>query len=126
MKVSEELVVSATPEECLNSAARYMVELGYDVSYRDASTVVLRKVPGPNDSYYVALQFVIILALAVITLGLALLLFLVRKKPTWTASVVAVPAEGRTHLTLSGSHRKVRSQLKRWVKASPYQELLSA
>ena len=106
-----EYLVAASPEECLNSAALYMVDKGYAVDSRDNSTMTLSRRPELGGGF---IAIVLIASLFTFGVALAALAFVYLIK--WKVTVLALPGEGRqTRLAVNGSHPKAERTLKAWV-----------
>jgi hypothetical protein len=107
-------IVNATPRECIQSGTAYMVNEGYTVDTQTDMTVALSRVGQPKG---VGCCLLLLIA-TVITVGIALVVLLVAYHlDKWRATIVAVPAaDGRTRLTINGSHSQPRKSLEAWVK----------
>lgn len=108
-------LVDATPQECIQSGTAYMVNEGYAIESQSATAVTLSRTIKPT-----AGQSCLFLLAALFTLGVLLLLvFLVFLLVKWRVTIVAAPApDGRTRLTVSGSHPEPREHAKAWVSAA--------
>lgn len=104
--------VDLSPEECLESAVRFMVGRGYSIDLRGEDLLELSRRPEVSP-WVVLLAVVLSLGTAGISfLALILILVFVR----WKATVVATPtAGGGTRLTMSGSAEGTKKALREWV-----------
>ncbi len=102
-----------TPNECLDSATRYMVNRGYSIDSRTDTTLGLSRSPEIGCGG-VALWSL----LTLLTGGLAAIVFvLILVFGKWKATVIAVPiADGKTRLTASGSGKEITKTLQEWVR----------
>jgi hypothetical protein len=113
-KAAMNYIVDATPRECIQSGIVYMVNEGYTVDTQTDTTVTLSRVGQPEGVGCCLL----LLVATVLTLGVALvILALAYYLDKWRATIVTIQdSDGRTRLTINGSHPQPRKSLESWVK----------
>lgn len=107
---SAEYVVRKSPKACLDEAAAYMARAGYHVETRTASFVTLSRAPKID-----GMTACLIVALGLLTFGVTVLALLVLYNIKWRVTVLALPHERGSRVTITTSVHQARETLEGWV-----------